>query len=47
MTISKLLQICWLYIHDVTLPFLRIPKVLYRIESWRSFEYSELTVRLL
>ncbi len=40
-SITQLLQICRLHIHDVNLPFHHIPKVLYWIEIWwlwRPFE---------
>ncbi len=40
-SITQLLQICRLHIHDANLPFHYIPKVLYWIEIWwlwRSFE---------
>ncbi len=40
-SITQLLQICRLHIHDANLPFLRIQKVLYWIEIWwlwRPFE---------
>ncbi len=40
-SITQLLQIYQLHIHDVNLPFLHIPKVLYWIEIWwlwRTFE---------
>ncbi len=46
-SITQLLQICRLHIHDVNLPFHHIPKVLYWIEIWwlwRTFELSELIV---
>ncbi len=33
-SITQLLQICRLHIHDVNLPFHHIPKVLYWIEIW-------------
>ncbi len=44
-SITQLLQICRLHIHDVNLPFHQIPKVLYWIKIWwlwRPFELSEL-----
>ncbi len=40
-SITRLLQICRLHIHDANLPFHHIPKVLYWIEIWwlwRPFE---------
>ncbi len=40
-SITQLLQICRLHIHDVNLPFQHIPKILYWIEIWwlwRPFE---------
>ncbi len=46
-SITQLLQICRLHIHDANLPFHHIPKVLYWIEIWwlwRPFEESELIV---
>ncbi len=46
-SITQLLQICRLHIHDENLSFHHIPKVLYWIEIWwlwRSFEQSELIV---
>ncbi len=33
-SITQLLQICRLHIHDVNLPFHHIPKMLYWIEIW-------------
>ena len=46
-SITQLLQICRLHIHDANLPFHHIPKVFYWIEIWwlwRPLEYSELIV---
>jgi len=45
MSITQLLQMCRLHIHDVNLLFHHIPKLLYWIEIWclwRPFECSEL-----
>ena len=46
-SITQLLQICRLHIHDVNLPFHHILKGLYWIDIWwlwRPFEYSELII---
>ncbi len=46
-SITQLLQIHRLHIHDANLPFHHIPKVLYWIKTWwlwRPFEYTELIV---
>ncbi len=46
-SITQLLQICRLHIHDANLPFHHIPKVLYWIDFWwlwRPFEKRELIV---
>lgn len=46
--LTQLLQICWLHIPDVNLPFCHIPKVSYCHEIrglWRPFQYREAIVR--
>lgn len=48
-SLTLLLLIYWLHVHDVNLPFQHIPKVLYRIEIrwlWRPF-YRQTSLRWL